>query len=133
MAQYRIAELDLSTRCELGLEMFRSIPERPWGRATELARKHNISRTLLYRLRDRVRAAALEALAPRKPGRQPEEKGVVIDPPFLRRAVTVLSMLKGSVRDIQLGLETHDVGDVHRPLETGAVITAELRRAAHTI
>jgi len=130
MAQYRIAELDLSTRCELGLEMFRSIPERPWGRATELARKHNISRTLLYRLRDRVRAAALEALAPRKPGRQPEEKAVGIDPPFLRRAVTVLSMLKGSVRDIQLGLEllfgvSRSIGYISETLqESGAAAAA---------
>jgi hypothetical protein len=41
VAQYRIADLDLSTRCELGLEMLRPIRERPRGRATKLARKHN--------------------------------------------------------------------------------------------
>jgi hypothetical protein len=37
MPQYRIPELDLSTRCMLGLEMLGPIPERAWGRATELA------------------------------------------------------------------------------------------------
>jgi len=37
MPEYRIAELELSTRCMLGLEMLRPIPERGWGRATELA------------------------------------------------------------------------------------------------
>jgi len=42
MPQYRIPELDLSTRCMLGLEMLRPIPERAWGRATELAETYGL-------------------------------------------------------------------------------------------
>jgi hypothetical protein len=104
MPHYRIAELDLSTRIEIGLEMSQEIPKRKWGRATELARKYGISRTLLYQLRDRVDEALNKALLPRKPGPKPEGEELVIDRDFIRMAVTVLSMLKGSVRDIQLGL-----------------------------
>ena len=47
----------------------------------------------------------MEALAPRKPGQRSEEKELTIDRDFVRRAVTVMSMLKGSIRDIQLGIE----------------------------
>jgi hypothetical protein len=89
----------------LGLEMLRPIPERAWGRATELAGTYGISRTLLYQLRDRVWEALLQALAPRKPGPHEAQKEVRLDKKFLGRAITVLSMLKGSVRDIQLGLD----------------------------
>lgn len=105
MPEYRIPELDLSTRCMLGLEMLGPISERGWGRATELAQAYGISRTLLYQFRDRVWEAVLQALAPRKPGPYEEQKGVRLDKKFLGRAITVLSMLKGSVRDIQLGLD----------------------------
>ncbi len=105
MSDYRIPELDLSTRMELGLEMLRPIPEREWGHATYLADTYNISRTMLYELRDRAREGLIASLTPRKPGGQPEEETVIIDRDFLRRAITVLSVLSGSVRDIQLGLE----------------------------
>jgi hypothetical protein len=46
-----------------------------------------------------------KALLPRKPGPKSEGEELVIDRGFIRLAVTVLSMLKGSVRDIQLGLK----------------------------
>ena len=105
MSYYRISELGLSTRLKLGLEMLRPIPEREWGYATHLAEEHNISRETLYTIRDRAKEGLINGLRPRKPGPQPDEQTVIIDRDFLRRAVTVLSMLKGSVRDIQLGLE----------------------------
>jgi regulator of protease activity HflC (stomatin/prohibitin superfamily) len=105
MPHYRITELDLSTRREIGLEMLQEIPERDWGRATELAQKHGISRTLLYQLRDRAEEGLNKALLPRKPGPKPQGQELTIDRDFIRLAVTVLSMLKGSVRDIQLGLK----------------------------
>jgi hypothetical protein len=98
-------ELELPTRFEIGLEMLQEIPDREWGRATELAEKHNISRTLLYQLRDRAKEALVKGLLPRKPGPKPEVEELTIDQDFIRRSVTVLSMLKGSVRDIQLGLK----------------------------
>jgi hypothetical protein len=104
MSHYRISELDLSTRFEIGLEMLYEIPERKWGRATELAQEYNISRTLLYQLRDRAQAALRDALLPQKPGPKSVEQKVTIDGDFIRRAITVLAFLKGSVRDIQLGL-----------------------------
>jgi hypothetical protein len=129
MPQYRIPELDLSTRCELGLEMLWSIPERPWGRATELAQQHGISRTLLYQLRERAGEAVLKALAPRKPGRRSEGKELTVDRDFVRRAVTVLSMLKGSIRDIQLGMEllfgvSRSVGYISQTLQESGVAAA---------
>jgi hypothetical protein len=37
MAYYRLSALDLSTRIMLAREMLQPIPERKWGRATELA------------------------------------------------------------------------------------------------
>jgi hypothetical protein len=85
--------------------MLQEIPDRKWGRATELAEKYGISRTLLYQLRDRAEEGLTKALLPRKPGPKPEEQDLIIDRDFIRRAVTVLSMLKGSVRDTQLGLK----------------------------
>jgi len=105
MPQYRISRVDLSTRIMLGLEMLKPIPERKWGRATELAETYDISRTLLYRFRDRVRDGLYQAMLPQKPGPREKSKAVEVDKLFLRRAITVLSMLKGSVRDIQLGLD----------------------------
>ena len=105
MAHYRLTELDLSNRIELALEMLKPIPERPWGLATELARRYGISRTLLYELRDQAWRALDEALSPHSSGPQPQPKALRIDKAFLERAVTILPMLTGSVRSIQQGLE----------------------------
>lgn len=87
--------------------MLRPLPEREWGRATELAEQYGISRTLLYQLRDRTEQALSTAFLPQPPGPAPEGAGetLCIDRDFIRRSITVLALLKGSVRDIQLGLE----------------------------
>jgi len=129
MPHYRITELDLSTRCELGLEMLQPIPERVWGRATELAQRHHISRTLLYQLRDRAREGLRKAMAPRKSGPFGKGKEVTIDRAFLRRAVTVLSLLKGTVRDIQRGLKLlfdvqRSVGHISETLQASGAAAA---------
>lgn len=105
MPQYRKPELDVVTRMKLGLEMLQEIPDRKWGRATELAEKYEVSRTLLYHLRDRAEKSLLKAFLPQKPGPKPEVQELTIDRDFIRLGITVLSMLKGSIRDIQLGLE----------------------------
>ena len=105
MSYYRISELDLSNRVRIGQEMLRPISEREWGYVTHLADKYNISRETLYTIRDRAKEGLINALRPRKPGPKPDEQTVITDGDFLQRAVTVLAMLKGSVRDIQLGLE----------------------------
>lgn len=104
MACYRRPELTLSTRIELALELLAPLPQRRWGRVTELARQYGVSRTWLYRLRERVRQALAAALAPREPGPRPHTSTLVVDEALLRRAITVLPLLKGTVRDIQQGL-----------------------------
>ena len=104
MAHYRLSELDLSTRIMLALEMLRPIPQREWGRATELAQSYDVSRKFLYDLRDRALDALIEGLTPRPPGPQPQETSLTIDRRFIQRAIAVMPMLKGTVRDIQQGL-----------------------------
>ena len=126
MPQYNRPEIDLSMRMALALELLTPIPERRWGRATELARRYDVSREFLYEQRDRVLQAAANALAPQQPGPRPQAQEIVIDSDFLRRAVTVLALLKGTVRDIQQGLSLlfrvqRSVGHISQTLqEVGA-------------
>jgi len=68
MAHYRLAELDLSTRIAFALEMLQPIPQREWGRVTELARTYDVSRMFLYDLRDRALEVLADGLLPRRPG-----------------------------------------------------------------
>jgi hypothetical protein len=89
MTYYRLPMLDLSTRIRLALEMLLPIPERPWGCATELAKTHNVSRTLLYEMRDQALQALVETLAP-QPGLKPQTNTLVIDQAFVQRAITIL-------------------------------------------
>lgn len=135
MAEYRLPELDLSTRVRLALEMLKPRPERPWGWVTETARTHHVSRTRLYELRDQAQQAVREALTARAPGPQPETVVLELDRAFLQRAITVLPMLTGSVRGIQVGLELlfgvqRSVGYISETLqavgETAAANTASL-------
>jgi hypothetical protein len=104
MAHYGLSELDLSTRIRLALEMLQPIPEREWGRVTELAHIYAVSRTCLYNLRDRALDVLVSALSPRKPGPKPPEASLEIDRAFIQRAICVMPLLKGSIRDIQHGL-----------------------------
>jgi hypothetical protein len=104
MADYRLPELDLSTRIMIVSVMLRPIPKRKWGRATELAQTYDVSRAFLYDLRKRALDVLIEGLSPRTPGPQPQEGSLVIDAAFIQRAITVMPMLKGTVRDIQHGL-----------------------------
>lgn len=104
MSHYRLNHLDLSTRLAIVLEMLQPIPERKWGQVTAWARTYNVSRTLLYQLRDRALEALAESLTPRQPGPQPQQASLVLDRAFIQRAVVILSLLKGSIRDIRRGL-----------------------------
>lgn len=105
MAQYRIPELDLATRIDLALAMLPSAAERGWGRATELARQHGVSRQFLYTLGQRAAAALDEALLPRAAGRPAQVTTLTVDKPLIDRTIALLPMLTGSVRDIRLGLD----------------------------
>ncbi len=105
MLEYRRKDLDLSTRIAIGLEMILPAEMRGWGRVSELAQKYGISRSLLYKIKDRVQEALEATLQPRKAGRPTKEKSVQIDRDYVRKAIAVLPLLTGSVRGIQLSLE----------------------------
>jgi len=123
MARYRIPALDLSTRLSLALEMLKPLPERGWGRVTELAEQYHLSRTLLYEMRDRALRGLLEALAPRDPGPQPALTVLTVDDAFIQRAIAILSTFRGPVRGIQQGLDllfhvSRSVGYISQTLAT---------------
>lgn len=52
---------------------------RGWGRASELAREYEISRSLLYQFKDRVQEALEAALKPKQVGRPAEQEVLQID------------------------------------------------------
>ena len=60
MSHYRLKDIDLSTRIELGLQMLD--PSRSWGQVTALSRKHSVSRKFLYQLCNQMREAMEEQL-----------------------------------------------------------------------
>jgi hypothetical protein len=105
MKEYRAYKLEMSTRIEIALEMLQPIPERRWGRATELADEYGISREWLYRLRARAQAALEKTMLTKAPGRPEMEKALVIDREMIQRAIAIMPVLTGSVRNIQIGLE----------------------------
>ncbi len=105
MTQYRVEHLDLSTRVEIGLKMVMSGAERGGGWVTEMAAAYGVSRQTFYDLRDKLQAALVKALQPQAPGPKVASQVLEVDGEYIRWATTVLSMLKGSTRDIQLGLE----------------------------
>ncbi|MFQ5488194.1 MAG: hypothetical protein ACE5ET_07115 [Gammaproteobacteria bacterium] len=105
MLEYRRRDIDLSTRIALGLEMLLPVQERGWGRATELAQQYGLSRTWLYKLGARAKAALEAGLQPGQAGRPVERKELLVDREYLRRAIAIMPLLTGSVRSIQTGLE----------------------------
>jgi len=105
MAQYRLATLDLATRLQLTLAMLTPRAARGWGRVTALAAEHQISRTLLYELRDRGQDALRAALAAQAPGPRPPFTTLTVDAAFVQRAIAILAVQRGTVRGIQQGLD----------------------------
>lgn len=105
MAEYRIPEFTLEQRAEVAAQMLVPVPDRRWGLVSDLARLYGVSRTLLYEIRDRAGKAILEALLPREAGRPAQTTTLTVDKPFIDRAIAILPMLKGTVRDIRLGLD----------------------------
>ena len=104
MAKYRIAHLDLSTRIELVAEMLLPAEQRNWGRITQLAQRFGLSRTRLYDLKAKARSALEAVLAPQKPGPKPVDDRIVVDDALVKRAISIFPLVKGSIRDIQIGL-----------------------------
>jgi len=121
MAEYRVPEFTLEQRFETVLQMLD--PDRPWGLVSDLSRLHGVSRTLLYELREGARDAIIEALFPRAAGRPEQETTLTVDKSFIDRTIAILPLLKGSVRDIRLGLDlilgvNRSVGYISQTLAT---------------
>jgi transposase len=74
MMNYSKGPLSLSTRLKLATEMLADYPQRPWGKASELAKEYGISRQLLYRLRDQAISALTQTFSPKPPGPKPKPK-----------------------------------------------------------
>jgi len=129
MAEYRVPEFTAEQRADTALRMLIPFPDREWGLGTELARLYGVSRTLIYRIRDRARDTLVEALLPRAPGRPAQATTLTVDKALVDRAIITLPLLKGSVRDIRLGLQlllgtTRSVGYISQTL-TAAGAQAE--------
>jgi hypothetical protein len=125
MQEYRRKDLDLSTRIFLGVEMLSPAAVRGWGRASELAAEYGISRSLLYPIKDRVLAALEAGLKPKAVGRPTGVKNLVIDRDYVQKAIAVMPLLTGSVRNIQMGLEMlfgvqRSVGHISQTLQAAS-------------
>ena len=105
MAEYRVPEFTVEQRADAALQMLVHRPDRKWGLVSDLARCYGVSRTLLYEIRDRALAGTMEALQPRDAGRPTQTNTLRVDKELIDRAIAILPMLKGSVRDIRLGLD----------------------------
>jgi hypothetical protein len=105
MAEYRVPEFTLEQRANAALQMLIPLPEREWGLVSELGRLFGISRTTLYAIRDRTWDAIVEALQPCDAGRPAQATTLTVNKTFIDRTIAILPMLKGSVRDIRLGLD----------------------------
>jgi len=121
MAEYRVPEFTLEQRADAALQMLVPLPERKWGLVSTLAQRYGVSRTRLYEIRDQTLDAIVEHLLPRNVGRPAQTATLQVDKPFIDRAIAILPLLKGSVRDIRLGLElllgiTRSVGYVSETL-----------------
>jgi len=103
MAEYRVPEFTLRQRIDAVLQMLD--PDRKWGLVSELAGLYGVSRTRLYELRGSALDVLGEALLPRDAGRPVQVTTLRVDKAFIDRAIATLPMLKGSVRDIRLGLD----------------------------
>jgi len=64
MVEYRVRELDLSTRQAIACEMLQTVEERGWGRVSEQAQKYQVLRTLLYKIREQAQRVLASELAP---------------------------------------------------------------------
>ena len=104
MAEYRVPEFTLEQRVVVAVQMLVPLPERQWGLVSELTRLHGVSRTRLYEIRDQAWEAIVAGLLPRETGRPAQTATLTVDKAFIDRAIALLPLLKGSVRDIRLGL-----------------------------
>jgi len=119
MAEYRVPEFTLEQRIDAAMQMLD--PAREWGLVSKLARLYGVSRTRLYEIRNDVWRAIVETLLPRDAGRPTQVTTLTVDKAFIDQVIAILPLLKGSVRDIQLGLDlilgvTRSVGYISETL-----------------
>jgi hypothetical protein len=130
---YRLEHITVAERVELGC--LGVLCAGRYGLVTALAREHGVSRQFLYRLRGRAAAALERELAPRRPGRRPVERHLVVDRAAAERAVLVLHQVAGaSVRGIAACLAAllrveRSVGWVQGVLTAAAARARALRPA----
>ena len=105
MAKYHVSTLDLSTRIEIVAEMLLPQEKREWGRISEMAETAGLSRTRLYQLKEKAESFLQKILAPENPGRPKPNEHLVVDEEMIKRAIAIFPLIKGSTRDIQMGLE----------------------------
>jgi hypothetical protein len=125
MAEYRVPEFTLKQRSDVAVQMLMPLPVRKWGLVTELEHLYGVSRTRLYEIRDQAWDAIIAALWPHEAGRPAQTSTLGVDKAFIDRAVAILPLLKGSVRDIRLGLNllfgaTRSVGYISETLTAAA-------------
>ena len=137
MAKYRTPHLDLSTRIELVAEMLRPTDQQDWGHITQLAQRFGLSRTRLYQLKAKAQSALEAVLAPQNPGPKPVDARIVVDEAMVKRAISILPLVKGSIRDIQSGLALlfgieRSVGYIHGTLTEAGERAATLNEQTVT-
>jgi hypothetical protein len=125
MTEYRVPEFTLEQRADVAAQMLIPRPDRKWGLVSELARLIGVSRTLLYKIQAQAQQALFESLLPRDAGRPAQSATLTVDKAFIDRAIAILPLLKGSVRDIRLGLDlllgaTRSVGYISETLTVAA-------------
>lgn len=134
MTEYRVSEFTLEQRVDVAVQMLVPLPARKWGLVSELAQRYAVSRTRLYEIRDQAGAAILEALLPRAAGRPVQNGTLTVDKVFIDRTISILPLLKGSVRDIRLGLHlllgtTRSVGYISETLTAAGEQASVYNRA----
>lgn len=131
MAEYRVPEFTLEQRTDVALHMLN--PYREWGLVSKLACLYGVSRTRLYEIRNCTRDAIIKSLLPCEAGRPVQVNTLTVDKTFVDRTIAILPMLKGSVRDIRLGLEL--ILDVKRSVGyvSGRLTTAGEQATAHNL
>lgn len=134
MVEYRVPEFTLEQRVDVAVQMLVPWPERKWGLVSELAQRYAVSRTRLYEIRDQAGAAILEALLPRAVGRPVQNVTLTVDKACIDRTIAILPLLKGSVRDIRLGLHlllgtTRSVGYISETLTAAGEQATAYNRA----
>lgn len=102
MGARRDHDLTVSQRADIAIKVL--APDRPYGRITELAREHEVSRPTIYTIAVAGKQALLAGLEPGPHGPHPEAALIRVDRNRLVRGSVVLSEVGVSQRDVQVCL-----------------------------